>query len=112
MAVGSLAETTSALTPCWAAVLMYCTWASGLAASGADLFERAAELLDGLLATGVAGVEVRVAEVLRQERDGDRLVAAAVAAVVGAAVAASSLPQAARAMAAARSSGCQRGRPL
>ncbi len=34
MALGSLAETTSALTPCWAAVLMYCTCASGLASCG------------------------------------------------------------------------------
>ncbi len=33
-ASGSLAETTSALTPCWAAVLMNGTWASGLAVSG------------------------------------------------------------------------------
>src|SRR3954453_5654221 len=34
MAFGSFAEMTSALTPCCAAVLMYCTCASGLAVSG------------------------------------------------------------------------------
>ena len=34
MALGSLADTTSALTCCWAAVLMYCTCASGLASCG------------------------------------------------------------------------------
>ena len=34
IAVGSLAETTSASTPCWAAVLMNGTCASGDAASG------------------------------------------------------------------------------
>jgi hypothetical protein len=34
IALGSLAETTSALVPCWAAVLMNGTCASGLAASG------------------------------------------------------------------------------
>src|SRR6476661_7578731 len=33
MAFGSFAEMTSALTPCCAAVLMYCTCASGLAVS-------------------------------------------------------------------------------
>ena len=34
IADGSLADTISAPTPCWAAVLMYCTCASGLAVSG------------------------------------------------------------------------------
>ena len=33
-ALGSLAEITSALMPCWAAVSMKLTWASGAAASG------------------------------------------------------------------------------
>ena len=34
IASGSLADTMSALAPCWATVLMYDTWASGLAVSG------------------------------------------------------------------------------
>ena len=34
IALGSLAETTSPLMPCCAAVLMYCTWASGLPSCG------------------------------------------------------------------------------
>ena len=52
IAVGSLAETTSASTPCWAAVLMNGTCASGVPVVGADLLDTAAELLDRLLATG------------------------------------------------------------
>ena len=55
-----------------------------------DLGVLAAELLDGLLAAGVAGVEVGVAEVLRDERDrrGLRVAAATAAAAVALALAA------------------------
>ena len=58
----------------------------GAGGLGADLLDLGTELLGRRLGTGGAGVEVRVAEVLRQHRHAE--LAAAIAAAVGAAVAA------------------------
>ena len=50
MAVGSLAETTRLSTPCWAAVLMNGTWASGVAVSGPTISKLPPNSSDALVA--------------------------------------------------------------